>query len=73
MREKDEPDKPRRPTLRLVKTPEAKRPSQAPELREVPDDTRRRGRVRRERGWCDPGGKDAARSSVTGCDRVCHS
>lgn len=52
-----------RPTasrLRLVKTPEPKRPETSPELKAMLDDMRRRSRVDRERTERDPGGKDAA-------------
>jgi hypothetical protein len=46
--------------LRLIKTPEAKRPEPSPELKALLDDMRRRYRVSREREGRDPGGKDAA-------------
>jgi hypothetical protein len=46
--------------LRLIKTPETKRPEPSPELKAILDDMRRRYRVSRERSERDPGGKDAA-------------
>jgi hypothetical protein len=46
--------------LRLIKTPEAKRPEPSPELKAILDDMRRRYRVSRERAERDPNGKDAA-------------
>jgi hypothetical protein len=46
--------------LRLIKTPEARRPEPSPELKAMLDDMRRRYRVSRERLGRDPGGKDAA-------------
>ena len=64
MSDKDEPDiiehlnAGRR--LRLIKTPEAKRPEPAPEMKAVLDDMRRRYRAHRERVGGDPEGKDAA-------------
>jgi hypothetical protein len=59
---KDEPgiDRPTASRLRLVKTPETKRPETSPELKAMLDDMRRRYRVNRERAERDPGGKDAA-------------
>ena len=56
---KDEPDiEPPAPVrLRLIKTPETKRPEPNPELKAILDDMQRRYRVSRER---DDGGKDAA-------------
>ena len=47
-------------SLRLIKTPEPKRPEPGPELKAMLDDMRRRYRVTRERIDRDPGGKDAA-------------
>ena len=46
--------------LRLIKTPERKRPEPSPELKAMLDDMRRHYRMSREREWCDPGGKDAS-------------
>lgn len=46
--------------LRLIKTPEPKRPEPSPELKAMLDDMWRRYRVSRERSECDPVGKDAA-------------
>jgi hypothetical protein len=59
---KDEPDidRPTAGRLRLLKTPETKRPEPSPELKAMLDDMRRRYRVKRERTERDPGGKDAA-------------
>jgi hypothetical protein len=59
---KDESDiePPAASRLRLIKTPETKRPEPSPELKAMLDDMRRRYRVRRERAEHDPGGKDAA-------------
>jgi hypothetical protein len=59
---KDEPDIEPPPAghLRLIRTPEPKRPEPSPELKEMLDDMRRRYRVSRERAEHDPGGKDAA-------------
>jgi hypothetical protein len=59
---KDEPDiePPAAGRLRLVKTPETRRPEPSPELKAMLDDMRRRYRVSRERAKRDPGGKDAA-------------
>lgn len=58
----DEPDiePPAACRLRLIKTPETKRPEPSPELKATLDDMRRRYRVSRERAERDPGGKDAA-------------
>jgi hypothetical protein len=51
----------RKPTLRLVPSPdERKPPAPDPELKEVLDDMRRRYRVQRERIEQGPDGKDAA-------------
>lgn len=59
---KDEPDiePPAASSLRLIKTPEPKRPEPRPELKAILDDVRRRYRVNRERAERDPDGKDAA-------------
>ena len=57
---KDESDAPQRPALRLIKTPEPKRPEPGPEMKAILDDIRRRYRVHRERVGHDPEGKDAA-------------
>ena len=46
--------------LRLVKTPEAKRPEPAPEMKAILDDIRRRYRAHRVRAGLDPEGKDVA-------------
>jgi len=46
--------------LRLIKTPEAKRPEPSPELKATLDDMRRRYRAGRERLRREPEGKDAA-------------
>ena len=46
--------------LRLIKTPEPKRPEPSAELKAMLDDMRRRYQVSRERAERDPGGKDAA-------------
>ena len=46
--------------LRLIKTPESKRPEPAPEMKAILDDIRRRYRAHRERAGRDPGGEDAA-------------
>jgi hypothetical protein len=60
----DEPDAPERPRagrgLRLIKTPEVKRPEPAPEMKAILDDIRRRYRAHRGRAERDPGGKDVA-------------
>ena len=56
---KDEPDAPERPALRLIKTPEAKRPEPGPEMKAMLDDMRRR-KQHRERAGRDPEGKDVA-------------
>lgn len=53
-------DEPERPPLRLVKTPEPKRPAADPRLKAILDDLQRPPRVKRERMRLDPGGKDAA-------------
>ena len=45
--------------LRLVKTPETKRPEPSPELKAMLDDMRRRYRVNRERPERDPSGNAA--------------
>lgn len=59
---KDEPDiePPAAGRLRLIKTPETKRPEPSPELKAMLDDMRRRYRVSRERSAQEPEGKDAA-------------
>jgi hypothetical protein len=59
---KDEPrsERPTAARLRLLKTPEMKRPETSPELKAMLDDMQRRYRVNRERTEHDPGGKDAA-------------
>jgi hypothetical protein len=46
--------------LRLIKTPEPKRPEPSPELKAMLDDMRRHYRVSRERVERDPSGNDAA-------------
>jgi hypothetical protein len=46
--------------LRLVKTPEARRPEPAPEMKAILDDIRRRSRAHRARVGRDPEGKDVA-------------
>jgi hypothetical protein len=58
----DEPEAPGRPRagLRLIKTPEAKRPEPAPEMKAILDDIRRRYRLHRKRVEHDPEGKDVA-------------
>ena len=64
MSDKDEPDiiehlnAGRR--LRLIKTPEAKRPEPSPELQAILDDIRRSHRAHRRRVGRGPGGNDAA-------------
>ena len=59
---KDKPDiePPAASRLRLIKTPETKRPESSPELKATLDDMRRRYRVSRERSERGSGGKDAA-------------
>jgi hypothetical protein len=59
---KDEPDikPPAASRLRLIKTPETKRPEPSPELKATLDDMRRRHRIQRERIEREPDGKDAA-------------
>ena len=64
MSDEDEPDIIGHPDvgrrLRLIKTPEAKRPEPTPEMKAILDDMRRRYRVYRERVGHDPEGEDAA-------------
>jgi hypothetical protein len=49
----DAPERPRA-SLRLIKTPEPKRPEPAPEMKAILDDIRRRYRAHRERVGRDP-------------------
>ena len=64
MSDKDEPDiieylsVGRR--LRLIKTPEPKRPELCPEMKAILDDIGRRYRAHRARVERDPGGEDVA-------------
>jgi hypothetical protein len=46
--------------LRLIKTPETKRPEPSPEVKMMLDDMRRRESGSRGRAGRNPGGKDAA-------------
>jgi hypothetical protein len=46
--------------LRLIKTPEPKRPEPSPEMKAMLDDMRRRERGNPRRAGSDSGGKDAA-------------
>lgn len=62
MSDQDEPDiiEHLNAGLRLIKTPEPKRPEPSPEMKAMLDDMRRRERGNPGRAGRDSGGKDAA-------------